>query len=360
MADRNGAARGALVGFIAFAPLPATFFDDPAAFGEAPVGNGPFKFVSYATQETIKLTAFDDCAGTKPEVEDVEYRIYTDLDAAYADLISNNLDILWKMPASALTDGIHRDDLGDRVVDQPSGSMTYLILPQYVPAYADPDLAKAISMAIDRQQVINVAFNGLRVPATGWVSPVVAGYRAATCGVACCYDPAAAKELFEAADLTGPITITYNADGDHRTWTEAVCNSITNTLDVECQAIPIPDTATFNENVAAHKVAGLIRGAWFMDYPSIENFLVPQYTTNGSANQSAYSNPAFDAAVSEAATLPGPDAIAKYQEAEAMLADDFPVIPLWYGRTIAGFSENIADVRFTPFETPDLASLRLS
>jgi oligopeptide transport system substrate-binding protein len=43
-----------------------------------------------------------------------------------------------------------------------------------------------------------------------------------------------------------------------------------------------------------------------------------------------------------------------------MLADDFPVIPLWFGRTIAGYSENIAQVRFTPLESPDLTSVRLS
>lgn len=58
--------------------------------------------------------------------------------------------------------------------------------------------------------------------------------------------------------------------------------------------------------------------------------------------------------------LQGDKAIATYQEAEAMLAEDFPVIPLWYGRTIAGHSENIAEVEFTPFESPDLASVRLS
>jgi oligopeptide transport system substrate-binding protein len=36
-----------MLGFIAFAQLPASFVDDPEAFGKAPVGNGPFKFVSY-------------------------------------------------------------------------------------------------------------------------------------------------------------------------------------------------------------------------------------------------------------------------------------------------------------------------
>jgi len=348
------------LGFVAFAPLPASFFADPEAFGEAPVGNGPFRFASYTPGESIKLAAFDDFPGTKPEVAEVEYRIYTDLDAAYADLLSNNLDILWRLPTAALTDGLYLHDLGERVVDQPNGSMAYLTSPQYLPAYANPDLPKAISMAIDRNKVIDVAFHGLRVPATGWVSPIVNGYQAGVCGEYCEYQPAAAKALFETTGFSGPITIAYEAPGDHRTWTEAVCTSITNALGVECQAVPSPDFATFRADVIERKVTGLIKSAWLMDYPSIENYLVPQYATHNYANDANYSNPAFDAAVAEAATLPSNEANVKYQEAEAMLVDDFPVIPLWYGRTVAGYSENIAEVRFTPFETPDLTSVRLS
>lgn len=42
--------------------------------------------MSYTPGESVKLTAFDDFPGTKPEVTDVEYRFYSDLDAAYADL----------------------------------------------------------------------------------------------------------------------------------------------------------------------------------------------------------------------------------------------------------------------------------
>lgn len=75
-----------MLGLVAFAPLPASFLEDPEAFGKAPVGNGPFKCVSYTPGESVKLTAFDDFPGTKPEVTDVEYRFYSDLDAAYADL----------------------------------------------------------------------------------------------------------------------------------------------------------------------------------------------------------------------------------------------------------------------------------
>ena len=91
-------------------------------------------------------------------------------------------------------------------------------------------------MAIDRDTIIKQIFNGTRVPATGWVSPVVDGYKAEQCGEYCKFDPAKAKALLaEAGGYKGDkLTITYNADGAHKEWTEASCNSIKQTLGIEC------------------------------------------------------------------------------------------------------------------------------
>ncbi len=67
-----------------------------------------------------------------------------------------------------------------------------------------------------------------------------------------------------------------------------------------------------------------------MDYPSIENFLAPLYATGASSNDSDYSNPKFDAKLKEAAAAPSLDEANKlYQEAEAILGEDLPVMPMW-------------------------------
>jgi oligopeptide transport system substrate-binding protein len=98
-----------------------------------------------------------------------------------------------------------------------------------------------------------------------------------------------------------------------------------------------------------------------MDYPSIENFLVPLYATGASANDGDYSNPEFDAKLDEAASAPSSEeAIALYQEAELIMAEDMPSIPMWYGKTIAGHSSNVDNVKITPFGTTDLLSIALA
>ena len=82
-------------------------------------------------------------------------------------------------------------------------------------------------MAIDRPTIIKQIFNGTREPATGWVSPVVDGYKADACGESCEFDPAKAKaKLDEAGGFKGgKMTISYNADASHKAWVEATCNS---------------------------------------------------------------------------------------------------------------------------------------
>ena len=73
-------------------------------------------------------------------------------------------------------------------------------------------------------------------PADGWVAKGVLGYQADACGDVTKFDPAKAKQLIkEGGGVPGnKITIQFNADGGHKEWVDAVCNSITQATGVEC------------------------------------------------------------------------------------------------------------------------------
>jgi oligopeptide transport system substrate-binding protein len=349
-----------VVGYTAFAPLPDVFFDDPEAFGNDPIGSGPFDLVEWAQEEEIVLTAYDGYMGEdKPEVADVTFRIYQDQDAAYADLLADDVDVQTQLPTSVLAGEQYAADLGERFIERETGVIQTITANGNVDAaLADVDVRKAISMAIDRQLIIDTIFEGTRSAATGWVAPVVNGYKADQCGEACVYDPEAAKALLETTDFEGPLTLSYNADGDHQAWTEATCTSIANALDIECIATPEVDFATFRTKITEREMTGLFRTGWQMDYPTIENFLGPLYATGAGSNDGDYSNPAFDDLLNQASsTTDADEAIALYQEAEALLADDLPSIPMWYGQTIAGYSNNVENVKITPFQTLDILSI---
>jgi oligopeptide transport system substrate-binding protein len=353
------------LGYTAFAPLPDSFFADPKAYGEKPVGAGPFKFDSWTKNQEIKLSKFADYSGKFPgKLDSITFKIYQDEDATYNDVVSNNLDVTDSIPSSAMIDDKYKQELPDRNASKAVGVIqTITFAPTKVdPNYADPKIRQAISMAIDRPTIIKQIFNNTRQPATGWVSPVVDGYKANQCGEWCTFDPAKAKaKLDEAGGFKGgKMTIAYNADASHKAWVEATCNSIKGALGVDCVATPVVDFATFRTQIGDRKMKGMFRTGWQMDYPSIENFLAPIFKTGASSNDGDYSNPEFDKLLTEAAAEQDASAAnSKYQAAEAILANDMPAIPMWYSTAQFGWSDKVTGVKISAFGTIDWTQLAL-
>ena len=342
-----------MVGYTAFSPLPKSFFDDPEAFGDKPVGNGPFMLESGNGDTGYTLAAFKEFKGTKPKIEKVNFKTYQSPEAEYADLLANNLDFSDQVPPSALAGDQYKKDLGEgRFVDKAVGVIQTAWVPIYDDRYKSPDLAKAISMAINREQIVEQIYNNGRKPATGWVSPVVNGYKAGACGEFCEFDPTKAKEFLEkAGGFEGKMTYGYNADGPgNKEGAEAICGSIKNALGVDCQAKAYVDFDTLRTDVDERKMTGLFRAGWVMDYPSIENFLVPIYATGASSNDVDFSDADFDRLTKEAAAAGSPEeANELYQQAEARLAETMASIPLWYSNQQSGWSDKVSNVEVNPF-----------
>jgi oligopeptide transport system substrate-binding protein len=281
------------------------------------------------------------------------------LDAAgYADLLAGNLDFMEQVPASALVGNQFEKDLPGRSVNKPVGIIQTATLPTYAPGYDDPNLGKALSLAIDRPTITKAVFNGGRTPATGWVSPIVAGYKAGACGEFCTYDAAKAKEYLAKSKFKGPFSFSYNSDGPgNKEAAEAICNSIKNALGVDCQPNPYVDFSTLRKDVNGQKMKSLFRTGWQMDYPHIENFLEPLYVTGAGSNDGKYSNKEFDTLIKKANSEDGDAANATYQQAEAILSQNMSIIPLWYQAQQSGWSERMQNVKVTPRSTLDLIGL---
>jgi oligopeptide transport system substrate-binding protein len=335
----------AKIGYRVFAPLPDKFFTmDPAEFAKNPIGNGPMKFVSYTPNQSIKLTRFDDYTDPTKKVrfKDLEIRIYSTQEAAYKDLLSNKLDFMEALPPSAKAGGKYKQDLGDQVLAANLQGISGLSIPDYLPEFKNTDLRHALSMAINRDQISKTVLNDGYVPADGWVPNGVKGYEPGACGEFCKYDPTKAKELLAKSGFTGKVTITSNADGGRKEPLEAACNSIKNTLGIDCTFVPATDFGQFRQMITAGKLAGLGRSDWSADYPSIENFLNPIFRTGGSSNDAKWSNAEFDALMARADSTANPDdAIKLYQQANRMLAEPMPKIPTWVEKGVGARSKNL-------------------
>jgi oligopeptide transport system substrate-binding protein len=357
----------AILGYTAFYPLPNAAWDDPAAsvlalkkgFEDAPIGNGPFKMKgNWQHDSQVEVEKYADFKGTQPKIGGALFRIYQNDSAEYADLLANNIDVVKTIPTANL--GTAADDLGDRYQQSPASTLQLLAFPTFDKRFEKPEVRKAISMAINREEIAKAVFQGSQKAAYSFVSPVVAGYRDKTCGAACDFNPTEAKAMYEAAGGPKTLNITYNADGGHQQWVDATCNQLKNNLGVECVGTAEPKFADLLTKVENKKDVGMFRMGWVMDYPSMENYLGPLYTTNGSSNYYGYSNPAFDTLVKEGAAAPSADeAIKKYQAAEDLLAKDLPVLPLRFGQNNFGHSDKVQNVSIDLFNRVDLNKIEV-
>ncbi|MEU4239383.1 ABC transporter substrate-binding protein [Actinoplanes sp. NPDC026619] len=353
-----------VMGNDSFYPLPKAAFKSDGVladgFGDAPIGNGPFKMKGkWEHDSKIVVEKVADFKGTIPKVDGITWKIYQDLGAQYADLIAGNLDVETKIPIESLASA--SGDLGARLQKSKSSAFSFVGFPLYDKDYQNRDVRRAISMAINREEMTDQIFLGSETPATSFVSPVVAGYRANTCGDNCVYNPTEAKDLYTKANGPKDLKISYNADGGHKAWVDAMCNQIKASLGVNCTGSPEPKLADLLKKVREHKSVGMIRLAWAMDYPLMENYLAPLYTTDGSSNYYGYTNTAFDSLVAEGSAAATTQAAQKkWQDAEDILATDMPVLPLRFGQNVYGFSEKVTNVSMDLFQKVDIYKIEVA
>ncbi|MFG3495056.1 ABC transporter substrate-binding protein [Streptomyces sp. NPDC047928] len=350
------------LGYQAFMPLPRAFFTDYDAWLNKPVGNGPYTIESYAKGSSMKLRKWEEYDGPdKAQNAGVDLNVYTDNNTAYTDLMAGNLDLVDDIPAQQLKNV--KNDLGDRYINQPALIIQTLVFPMYRPEWNKPGMEKVrlgLSKAINRDEITRQIFQETRTPAKDWTSPALGdtgGYKD-VCGDACGFDAAEAKRLIEEGGGLpgGKVTLTSNVDtGSHRQWMDAVCNSVNNVLGKGpvCTVNPVGTFADFRNQVTTDKMTGPFRSGWQADYPLIQNFLEPLYYTGGSSNNGKFSDRRFDSLVDRAnAESDQAEAVKLFQEAEQILAEQMPAIPLWYQNGSAGYSERLSDVALNQFSVP--------
>lgn len=360
-----------MLGYTAFYPMATACLEDLESCNEAPVGNGPFMMDGvWEHNQGINVVRYQDWGGeTPPNVGAVEFRIYTEPTTAYLDLQDGNIDYMNPVPTEQLAEA--KELYGDRFVQSPSSTFAYIGFPMYDPEWGGTpedgyggeekaNLRKALSMAINREELIETVFNGAFQPADSLVSPVVNGYREGSCGEACGYDVEAARELYEqSSKVDGPIQIWFNQGGGHDAWMEAVANYWQAAFGIEYE-LEAEVWASYLERRSASQMTGPFRLSWSMDYPSAQNYIAPIYGEGAGLPDLGYnSQEANDAmrAGNSAGTID--EGLARYNAAEDIVLDTFPVIPIYFGNNLAAYNENLSGVVVDKFSNIDLLSVSL-
>ncbi|MFB7541830.1 ABC transporter substrate-binding protein [Streptomyces zaomyceticus] len=332
-----------LLSFPAFAPLPRAATADPDAFDIAPIGNGPYRLDGrWERNQKIKLKKFSAYRGTrKPMADRIDFKIYTSRETAFTELQAGNVDILTTVPAANSTQAERL--FGERFSIRPSGTMDYLGLPVKDPRFADPRIRRALSMAIDREGITRAIYNGVYKPATSLVGDMIPGHRPDACGRTCAYDPAAAKQLLEAAGgFDGPLELHFsNADPTYEQWMTSVANQLKDNLGIKDVKFRKMAPADLSSLLNDGRNKGPFRQNWVIDYPSIQNYLDGLYYPG---NRSGWSDKEFDALVAQGNAAQGAEAVAAYQRAEDIALRELPYIPLWNWQDQSAWSDRIGNV----------------
>ncbi|MGX6607645.1 peptide ABC transporter substrate-binding protein [Micromonosporaceae bacterium Da 78-11] len=349
-----------MLGYNAFYPNAKACIADMKACNEKPIGDGPFKMEgSWQHNQQIKLVRSDTYAGPEAKVGHLTFRIYDTIDTAYTDMLAGELDVLNSVPASKYKEAVGK--FGDAMLRVPTSDFTYLSVPYYVTAFKNVKTRQALSMAIDRQPIIDALFDGSFVPAKSVISPAVGGSRTDACQY-CTFDPAKAKQYLAAAGgwpAGQKLELWCNSGGGHEKWLQAIGDQVKKNLGIDYEIkCDLPFAQYLGQLLDPRKTTGPFRMRWQMDYPATEDYLRPLYTKGAPGNFEDYDNPKVDELVHQGdmATTTAAQ-LQQYQAAEDIVLQDMPIIPLWFGVSSVVKGDHAASLTYNKAIGVDWATL---
>lgn len=356
------------------APVPQCAIDDPKSFLEKPIGNGPFMMTdAWKHNQYIDLAKFDDYYGDAPKIDGVYMSIQKDPQTAFNEFQAGSIDFA-AIPSGKIKETVEKyGESEDGFTSTPGKQVllgtelsTYFLIPSpNDPVLADSKVRRAVSLAINRQNIVDTLFEGSRMPAIS-IMPTSIDDSEENVWEDCRYDPEAAGKLLDEAgypaDASGKrgveITLNYNSDGDHGDLMSAV------QLDLEAVGVTVTQAsvewATYLTQLSDGDFS-LGRLGWTADYPTMDNFLYPNFFTGADNNYEEYSNPEMDQAMLDARQIQDDEERkAACRKICATIGKDMPVIPImFYAHNYVG-SERLKsfmyDAQTKPwFQTAELA-----
>jgi oligopeptide transport system substrate-binding protein len=326
--------------FLAKLTYPTAFVVDqqqveanPRNWTRQPNGTGPYKMAEWRLNERIILEANEDYHLGAPSVQRVLYVLaggstltqYENDELDVAGITVNDIE-------RVLSD---RDPLNEDYRSGDNLSVSYIGFNVTQPPFDDPNVRRAFAMAIDREQIVRVVLKGMLDVANSYMMPGLPGYNSDASVPT--FDPegaraALAASKYEDAAGLGEVTLTEVGGGANAgIATQAIIEMWRTNLGVNV-SIAQAEAASFYDDLDRGRLQMFDIG-WIMDYPDPEDIIDLLFHSTSRQNNTHYSNEDFDALVEQARTEPDSTRrLQLYQDAEQILLEDLPWIPLYFGR----------------------------
>ncbi|MFQ5895005.1 MAG: ABC transporter substrate-binding protein [Nitrospinota bacterium] len=333
------------------------------AFGERPVGSGPFRFVRFEAGERVVLAANSDYVEGKPPIERLIFRVVPDATVRVLELESGGVHLLQN---SFTPDLLPRLLANPRLrVQRAEGTnFSYIGFNLEDPILGHRKVRQAIAHAIDRAPIIRHILKGLGRPAD---SLLPEGHWAHAEGLPRYpHDPARARRLLEEAgypDPDGPgprprFRLLFKTSQDElRRRIASVFAEQLRQVGVELR-IRSYEWGTFFGDIRRGNFQ-LYSLTWVgIRDPDIYRYIFHSRSVPPEgANRNRYRNPLVDRLLDEGRrTLSRLERRRIYGEVQRILAHDLPYIHLWHSTNVAAMDRRL--VGFILYPDEDLISLK--
>ena len=336
----------------------------PEQIDQAPIGTGPFSFVAYQRDATIRYRRFDGFWGPKAKLDALVYSINKDPAVRLAKLRANECQVS-AYPAPADLPGI-RADASLKLLDQPGLNIGYLAFNAQKKPYDDKRVRQALNMAIDKKAIIDAVYLGAGQPAKNLIPPTMWSYDDAVQPWP--FDPNAAKKLladagypegFETDLWAMPVQRPYNPDA--RRIAELMQSDLAK-VGVKARIVSY-EWGEYRKRIQAgdHMAAQF---GWTGDNGDPDNFFVPlagcAAARPGGGSSTKWCNKEFDALVNKAATLSDQGERAKlYEQAQVIMREEAPFFLIAHSITYQPMRKEVSGYVMSPLGVRDFAAVDL-
>jgi ABC-type transport system substrate-binding protein len=300
-------------------------------FGRSPVGSGPFRFVSWTTDDSIQLDRFPNYHAGGAYLDKILYRIYpgVQIDRALSDFRTGRLE---EMPVygnirQALSEGkdyqwFHR----------PSLSLLFYGIRIDHPVLKNAALRKALSLAIDRNKLVQQVYDDQFEPARSILPPGMPAHQ--NIEELLSHDMTAARNHIHQAlkDEMGTAQRIEIVSGSQSAFARKELDYVRNRweqLGLQVDIKFITDWGEFKRYIKSDAVQ-IYRFVWIADLPDPDNFLFPLFASDSPANFTGFRNDQIDQMLIEARGIVDPVQRAEmYQQIEKRILQTCPIIPLF-------------------------------
>ncbi len=334
---------------------------DQGADGERPtVFNGAYTVAEWDPGSLVRLERNErywDAANTAIDV--VDYYVITEEANEYNRFRSGELHITGNVPPAFFLDP--DPELVEQLhVSSYLGTYYYGYNVTRPPFKDNPELRQALSMAIDRERLVEQVTGRGERPAYSFVPPGVYNYESVGLPYASLSTEERderARRLYAAAGY-GPdnplsVELRYNTSEVNRRIAVAVQAMWAEVLGVRTTLVN-EEFKVLLSNINAREITEVFRASWIGDYNDAQTFLGTM-ESGSSSNLTGYASSAYDDLIRRAAGKTDLDARRLFlEEAERVLLTDHPIIPLYFyvskhlvSSEVSGWQDNVLDYHYS-------------